>query len=323
VVALRHIRVLEWSGPENVAKEAVALIAHLIDSRIIFGQPLSYVKADAMVSKMRRLNTREENDGLARAPHFSESLARGLSVLRAFDRNAPRQGIAEIAERTEMSRAAARRFLLTLRDLGYVGTDGNRFFLRPLVLELGYKYLSSANITSLIQPMMDELADRTKEATTLAVLDGSDVLIVARATRREWDLSVGAGSRLPAARTTLGLVLISALSEARQRNLIAALRSEIPNIDDFKRRLRQIQKQGFAVAQRDLTAGWSAIALPIEDATGAVVAAVNITSYEEKPSRRNLLEEFMPSLREVKLQIETALRTTRINLLQMAPQMRR
>jgi IclR family transcriptional regulator, pca regulon regulatory protein len=128
--------------------------------------------------------------------YFSDSLARGLLVLRAFNGASPRLRVSEVAERTKLSRAVARRFLLTLRDLGYVGKDGEAFFLRPRVLDFGHQYFSSTNIWSLIQPLLVELAERTQEATTFGVLDDKEVLVVARAAKRMWDLAIGSGRKL-------------------------------------------------------------------------------------------------------------------------------
>lgn len=253
-------------------------------------------------------SSRGLSDRPAQGPYYSESLARGLAVLRAFDRQAPLLGIVEIADRTGISRAAARRFLLTLQDLGYVGVNGNQFFLTPHVLDIGYKYLASADIPSLAQPLLNELAEATNEAATLAVLDGLDCLVVARATKREWDISVGSGSRLPLAGTSLGLVLLAYSPEVKQQEAITALRSKIPHTETFIKRLAQVRADGFAKTQHDLIPGWSALALPIKGPDGDVSAAINISSYDETGSKKSVLDGFRPLLERAKLQIETALR---------------
>ena len=154
-----------------------------------------------------------------RPAHYSESLARGLQVLRAFDRDAPRLRVRDVAERSGLNRAAARRFLLTLRDLGYVASENDIYFLRPRVLDLGYSYLSSANIRGIVQPLLDELAERTRDATTLAVLDETEALIIARACKRPFDLAIGSGSRLPLDKTALGHVLLAALPRGKLDSL--------------------------------------------------------------------------------------------------------
>jgi hypothetical protein len=129
--------------------------------------------------------------------YFSEPPARGLLVLKSFDGTTPRQRISTVTNRTGLNPAAARRFLLTLVDLGHAGTDGDLFYLQPRVLDLGYRYLASVDVGGLVQRLLTELADRIQEATTFGVLDGKDVLIVARASKRLFDLHVGEGSRLP------------------------------------------------------------------------------------------------------------------------------
>jgi len=222
------------------------------------------------------------------------------------------QGITEIAERTGISRAAARRFLLTLHDLGYVGINGNQFFLTPLVLDIGYKYLASADITSLIQPLLAELAAKTNEAATLAVLDSLDCLVIARATKRDWDISVASGSRLPLARTSLGLILLANLPDDEQRKTIAALRSAIPDPASFGERLAQVKAQGFVEVHHDLIPGWSALALPVHGADGKVAAAINITSYNESASSKPTFARFRPLLEQTRQQIEIALRAAPI-----------
>jgi len=259
-------------------------------------------------------HSKASDDQPTQGTHYSESLARGLAVLKAFDRQAPLQTVGEIADRTGISRAAARRFLLTLQDLGYVGINGNQFFLTPLVLDIGYKYLASADITFLVQPLLNELAEKTNEAATLAVLDGLDCLVVARATKRDWDISVGSGSRLPATRTSLGLVLLAYLPGPQQRSTIAALRSATPNADAFNKRLAQVRVDGFAKVQHDLIPGWSALALPINGPEGQVAAAINISSYDETASKKSALDGFRPLLEQAKLQIEMALRAAPIPL---------
>lgn len=263
---------------------------------------------------MARQKSQPEGNPPSQGTHYSESLARGLAVLRAFDRHSPLQGVGEIAERTGISRAAARRFLLTLHDLGYVGINGNQFFLTPLVLDIGYKYLASADIGSLIQPLLNELADKTNEAATVAVLEGQDCLVIARATKRDWDISVGSGSRLPVARTSLGLVLLAYLPESSQGDALAGLRSVIPNIAEFKKRLKQVRDEGFAKVQHDLIPGWSALALPLTGPDGEVCAAINISSYDETASRKSALDGFRPLLERAKLQIETGLHAAPISI---------
>lgn len=240
--------------------------------------------------------------------YFSDSLARGLLVLRAFDGTSPRLRVSEIAERTKLSRAVARRYLLTLRDLGYVGTDGEAFFLRPRVLDFGHQYFAATNIGSLIQPLLVEFAERTQEATTLGVMDNQEVLVVARAAKRMLDLAIGSGSRLPILQTSLGRILAAHLPDKDLAVMFSAL-----NVDEAERaRLQKefstARRQEYALVQNELAPKLVAVAVPLYDRRRQVVAALNVTSYTS--SRKELVSNFLPILIETKLQIEAALRSS-------------
>jgi IclR family transcriptional regulator, pca regulon regulatory protein len=245
--------------------------------------------------------------------YFSQSLARGLMVLRAFDRETPRLKVSGVAERTGLSRAAARRFLLTLRDLGYVSSDGEFFFLQPRVLDLGYNYLSSASVDTLIQPQLVSVAEQTSEASTFAVLDCDEVVIVARAFKRNWDAQISVGSRLPAHATALGQVLLASLPDEtlvpllKQANLAVTTESTISDQDALLRRLRQVRKRGYAIAQGQLIKQMKAVAVPVMDKNGSVVGAINVTSYAPD-SQNSMLEKFLPVLSNAKSQIEAGLK---------------
>ncbi len=244
--------------------------------------------------------------------YFSESLARGLLVLRAFDGTSPRLRVSEVAERTKLSRAVARRFLLTLRDLGYVGTDGEAFFLRPRVLDFGHQYFASTNIWSLIQPLLVDLAERTQEATTFGVLDGHEVLIVARSSKRMWDLNIGGGSRLPILKTSLGRVLAANLPDADQDAMFSALNVSEKERAQLRKEFSAVRRQEFAIVQNEFAPKLIAVGVPIYDRNRQVAAALNATSYTV--SRKVLVSEFLPLLTETKMQIEAALRSSNASL---------
>src|SRR5512132_1220852 len=143
-----------------------------------------------------------------RPTEFVQSLQRGLDVIKAFSRTEPELTLSEIASRTGLTRAATRRFLITLRDLGYVRSDGRGFSLTPRVLELGYSYLSSLPIWEVARPYLEELAAEVNETTSASVLDGDDIVFVARIeTKRIMSMNLGVGSRLPAWATAMGRVL--------------------------------------------------------------------------------------------------------------------
>jgi IclR family pca regulon transcriptional regulator len=247
-----------------------------------------------------------------RPAYYSESLSRGLQVLCAFDRDAPRLRIREVSERTGLNRAAARRFLLTLCDLGYVACEHDVFFLRPRALNLGYSYLSSANIRILIQPSLDELANRMGEAATLAVLDDTEALIVARACKRSLDLAIGSGSRLPLDKTALGHVLLAALPATELDALFKRVPKLAGNSTDrtvLRKRLETVSKAGHAIVQGLLTPQLFGVAVPIHDRNGRTVAALNVTSYTV-PHNRAAASKFLKPLSETRSQIESALRSS-------------
>ena len=162
-----------------------------------------------------------------RSADFVQSLERGLAVIRSFSQERPALTLSEIADRTGLTRAAARRFLITLRDLGYVGSDGRLFSLRPRVLELGYSYLSSLPIWEVAKPHLERLADEVRETTSASVLDGTDIVFVARVeTKRIMALTLGVGSRLPAWATAMGRVLLADLNAAQLDDYFARVRLE-------------------------------------------------------------------------------------------------
>ena len=240
--------------------------------------------------------------------YFSESLSRGLAVLRTFSREAPRLRIGEVAERAGLNRAAARRYLLTLRDLGYVASENDSFVLRPKVLDLGYAYFSSANIGASIQPLLAELAERSQEAATFAVRDDLNVLVVARAAKRLWDLSIGAGTRLPLTQTALGRVLLADMPERDVTALFVAIKLPASERTAMLRQLKQVQRQGYAVVQAEFAPKLAAIAVPIADRDGRTLAAVNVTSYSS--TRASLIADMLPMLQDTRIQIEAALRSS-------------
>src|SRR4051812_30633825 len=165
--------------------------------------PATNTRCDAVVAPMR---------DPAREPHFVQSLERGLAVIRAFDAHHRELTLSEVARATDLTRAAARRFLLTLADLGYVRTDGRRFALSPRVLELGYAYLSSLSLPEVAEPHLERLVAEVRESSSVCVLDGDAVVYVARVpTSRIMTVSINLGTRFPAYATSMGRVLLAVL----------------------------------------------------------------------------------------------------------------
>lgn len=225
----------------------------------------------------------EDEEGLPN--WYVVSLARGLKVLRAFSREAPAMKISEVARRTGMTRAAARRFMLTLVKEGYAGTDGDRFYLRAPVLEIGFAYLSSMSFIDLVQPILVDLARKFGESSSVAVLDDLDVLYLIRAPEFRTlglNFSVNVGTRLPAYASALGRVLLAALPddelERRLERITLEAFTPITTVDRvaFREELQRVREQGWAVAANQIGLGIGGIAVPIFNKSNETRAAVNI-----------------------------------------------
>jgi IclR family pca regulon transcriptional regulator len=233
------------------------------------------------------------------------SLERGLAVIRAFDAEHRDLTLSEVARATGLTRAAARRFLLTLVELGYVHVDGGRFSLRPRVLELGFAYLSSLSLPEVAQPHMEELVAQINESSSISVLDDTDIVYVARVpTRRIMSITLAVGTRLPAYATSMGRVLLAALPDAELDERLARIdvrpltKRTVKGRDALRRELEAVRGQGYAVVDQELEEGLRSGAVPIRDASGAVVAALNVSVHASRTSMQALRTELLrPALR--------------------------
>lgn len=237
--------------------------------------------------------------------HFVQSLERGLAVIRAFGPDAPQMTISELAQRTEMPRPAARRFLLTLVDLGYAAQQGKYFRLRPDVLNLGFAYLSTLDVWRLGQPYLDEIAQATGETCSVSILDGPEIVYVARThVQRIIAGEISVGSRLPAYATSMGRVLLAALPEDEQRALLVRsdLRPFTPHTvcdaEALVGLLRAVRSDGHALVDQELAAGLRSMAVPLSNRQGKVVAAINISTQAWRLSREEMLTRYLPLLRK-------------------------
>ncbi|MYM94987.1 IclR family transcriptional regulator domain-containing protein [Duganella vulcania] len=236
-------------------------------------------------------------------PSFMTSLARGLAVVRAFSDSRKPQTIANISQKTGIPRAAVRRCLHTLRELGYVDAELNNFSLRPKVLTLGYSYLSSTPLTVSAQPYLNNISRALNESSSLAVLDDDEVLYVARAaTSRVMSVALNTGSRLPAYCTSLGRVMLAYLPPAELDQYLArtALRPMTENTVVNQKRLREIlagvRQAGYAINDEELELGLRSIAVPVRGASGTVLAALNVGAQASRVSVKQLEKEFLPVL---------------------------
>ncbi len=252
----------------------------------------------------------DETDA-APAGEFVQSLARGLSVIRAFDAQHPELSLSDVARRADLTRAAARRFLHTLTALGYVRTDGRRFALTPRVLELGFSYLSSLSLPEIAQPHLERLSHEVGESVSAAVLDGTDIVYVARVpTRRIMSVRITIGTRFPAYATSMGRVLLAGLPDAdRDAVLDASARAHLTDRTltepaALRAELERVRGQGWAVVDGELEPGLRSIAAPVRAKDGAVVAAVNVSTAATAEPVSVLVERFLPRLLETTARIE-------------------
>lgn len=238
-----------------------------------------------------------------RSPDFVQSLERGLAVFSAFSRETPSMTLSEVARASGLTRATARRLLFTLCELGYASTDGKRFTLTPKVLDIGYAYLSSLDLAGIAQAEMEALVEQTHESCSAAVLDGSDVVYVARVpTKRIMAISLGLGSRLPAYAASMGRVLMADLGpDELDRHLASTTLARLtPNtVTDetvLRAELDKVRRQGWALVDQELEEGVRSIAAPLRDARGRAIAALNVSSHAGRVKLSTLREEFLPAL---------------------------
>ena len=236
-------------------------------------------------------------------PDFVEALARGLDVIRAFGPGRPTMTLSEVAAETGLARPTARRFLLTLQRLGYVRALDSGFSLTPRVLELGAVYVQSLGLWDVARPHMEALVARTHESSSIAQLDGSDVVYVARvAVPKIVTLSVSIGTRFPALQTSLGKVLLAALSDEQVEQVLAQpSRSGVvpvwnPGREERTAVLREVRARGWALSDEQLARGIRSVAAPLRDGTGEVVAAMNVNAHAGETSLERLTQEHLPAL---------------------------
>jgi IclR family pca regulon transcriptional regulator len=256
----------------------------------------------------------EEGNG-ERPAAFVQSLERGLAVIRAFDGDHPQLTLSDVARRTGLTRAAARRFLHTLVELGYVRSDGRLFSLRPRVLELGYAYLSGLSLPEVAQPHMEQLVAQVGESCSISVLDGDDVVYVARvSTKRIMTVAISVGTRFPAYATSMGRVLLAAqpreVRAAYLRTVVLKPLTPFTITDPahLAVTLDSVALQGFALLDQELEEGLRSIAVPIHDRDGAVVAAMNISASARRSTPSAIRSDLLPPLQATAREIELDLR---------------
>ena len=246
---------------------------------------------------------------------FVQSLARGLSIVRAFDADHTELTLSEVAKITDLPRAVARRFLHTLVELGYMRTDGRRFSLRPKILELGYAYLSSMTLPEIAMPHLEQLVEKVHESSSVSVLDGDEVVYIARVpTKRIMTVAIAVGTRFPAYATSMGRVLLAGQSNQwldgffASTELRALTSRTIAEPARLRRELVRVREQGWALVDQELEEGLRSLAAPIHDADGKVIAAMNVSAHASLRSPEQLINDLLPPLLETARQIEEDLK---------------
>ncbi len=249
-----------------------------------------------------------------------QSLARGLAVISCFDAEHSSMTLSEVAVRTELSRATARRFLLTLQELGYVRSNGKHFELTSKVLQLGYSYLSSATLPQMIEPVLEDLSAKVHESASASVLDGSQIVYIARVhTRSIMRVGISVGTRFPAVNTSMGRVLLAFGSEELREEVLAAGFASrtglgIKTPAALRKELEKIRTQGYAVVDQELEIGLRSVAVPIYNADGVVAAAMNVSMSVHTASEQSAEEAaqaILPSLLEAAGQVREAIVASR------------
>jgi IclR family pca regulon transcriptional regulator len=243
------------------------------------------------------------------------TLAKGLAVLGAFGAQRPSMTLSEAAEASGLTRAAARRVLRTLTELGYVAQDGRRFALAPRILELGFAYLSTQSWIDRAEPLMKELSHTLHESCSAAILQGSEIVYVARmpAPHRLMSTTIAVGTRLTAFHTSLGRIQLGYIAETdvRARLGAAALKPYTPHsITDPERlvaRIKTDHTQGFSIVDEELELGLRSIAVPIVTRTAVNVGAINLSAHAARTTVADLRDRFLPPLRQVATAISRTL----------------
>jgi len=248
-----------------------------------------------------------------RSRDFVQSLERGLAILQSFDAHDEALSISELAGRSGLGRAAARRFVLTLQMLGYVSAEKDRYRLTPQVLELGHAYLASDGIADLALPHVERLVQRVGETSEVSVLDGPDIVYIARVTGPSiMTVSINVGARRPAFATSMGRAMLATLDETALTAFLERYPREqiqphtITDEAALRRELDTVRHRGFALVDQELEEGLIAISAPVRGVDGRPIAAVNISTHI---GRRSLaeMESLAPALREAAAQIESDL----------------
>ena len=262
---------------------------------------------------MPKLKRTEDADNRV-ATDFVESLDRGLRVLEVFGASQQPMTLSDLAKAAGLARATARRILFTLEHAGFVATDGKMFRLTPRVLVLASSYLASNHVVSVLQPALDKLSGEAQEISSMAILDGNDVVFIARASpTRVFSAGIDIGYRLPAFCTSVGRVLLSRLSDdelAAALDRLDLVQMTPLTVTDKKRLLKTIiadRAKGYSLVDREAEPGFRSISVPVRRYDGTIVAAINMGAHVDRVSSAEMVERFLPRLREAAASVKAML----------------
>jgi IclR family pca regulon transcriptional regulator len=245
---------------------------------------------------------------------FMATLAKGLALLGAFDRQRPVMTLSQAAQVTGFSRATARRILLTLAELGYVAQNGREFSLSSGILKLGFAYLATQSWIEQATPLLRQMGEQLHETCSAAILEGTEIVYVARfPAQRIMSVTLAVGTRLPAFHTSLGRAQLGFLDNAelwqrlRSLHIEAYTPSTITDAQALYERVREDHAQGFSIVDEELERGLRSIAVPVADRSGQAIAALNVSTHSTRTTRNEMRDQFLPRLRAVAAQISGAL----------------
>ncbi|MFZ6646176.1 IclR family transcriptional regulator domain-containing protein [Undibacterium sp. TJN25] len=246
--------------------------------------------------------------------NFVDAFARGLSVICAFDADHAELSLSEVAEIAGISRAASRRLLSTLVHLGYVQASGRTFRLTPKIMKLGYAYLSGQALPDIVEPYVVDVAEKTGESCSVCVLDGSDVVYIARAsTKKIMSINLAVGTRLPSWATATGRILLGSLEPGRLASTLADSdfikhsSNAAGDLATLQSAIQASEENGYSLVSQELEYGLAAIAVPLRDKSGKIVAAMNVACHVVRNTREQMIEHHLPLLQHAAAEINSAL----------------
>jgi IclR family pca regulon transcriptional regulator len=259
------------------------------------------IKGDSNMTMKTAENVHERKDTPV---EIVQSLVKGLVIIQAFNEQQPMMTLSEVANSTGFSRAASRRFLLTLVAEGYANKEGNLFSLTAKILDLGFSYLSTQNIWQFGKPLMQQLVEQLNDSCSAAVLEGNDVVYVARVatTTRIMSIGLNVGTRLPAFATSLGRVLLAELTDSALNNFLNHCEIQkytdhtSTDIPELVTLIKQVKKQGYSIVDEELEIGLTSVAVPVHDNRGNVVAALSISTHTSQMDTQHRLSTILPAL---------------------------